>query len=189
MSPERPLRVRAVPSLLRRGVLVGVLVHLCLFASSLLHFGSGEYMGVRDDALISKILGMFTADLLWLQAQLLGLQLAVGAAVGALAFCLGRAIVAARQTPALSRRREVLAVVAMVLLVHAWFVGRTLVVYPQVMYDAFFGANAVWRFVQTVLTDYATPGAFDVVAWTVGGASLLIALLAGVRSGYFARLV
>jgi arylsulfatase A-like enzyme len=182
-------RLRSIRSFILGGPLLGALVHVALFASSLLHFGSGEYMGVKDDALIGRILGMFKSEILWLQAQLFGLQLLIGAVVGGLALT----VVRAAQTALRPQQawptgwRQALRVLALVFAVHVWFLGHTMVEYPQVLYDAYFGASPMWRGLQIAVTDHLTPSMFNALAWVVLAVSVGLVVTALVRSGVAAR--
>ncbi len=150
---------------LRLAVAPGALFGIALFALSLASFGSGEYMGVKDDALINRVLGMFTRELVLLQAQLLGIAVGTGIGLATFVFSGLSAWGTLRGRPPLTGWRGPAAVLAGCALIHAGFLARTMVEFPQVMADAFFAKGGVSAWIQLTLTRYTTPGFWAALGW------------------------
>lgn len=164
-TQRRPSRTRAALHFLWTGPLVGALFFVGLFGLCLARFGSGEYMGVENDEVIDRVTQQFMDPLIRLQLQLLTLYMAIGAAAGLLATLHWRVVAAVRGISVYRGWRLALRVLGVVAAYHVWFLGRTLIVYPQVLVDAFYAAGGFWRWIQVTLCDHVPPEAFDAIAW------------------------
>ncbi len=161
-----PSPARRLLSFLWTGPLMGALFFVGLFVRSILSFGGGEYMGVQDEGVVERVVGMFPEEIVALQVALLGLYVAIGAVAGVLASLHWRVVAAVKNAPMHTGLALAWRVLLTVALYHVWFLARLMITHPQVVADQFYSPGGLWAALQALLTDHVPPDALDTIAFT-----------------------
>ncbi|TNF31367.1 MAG: hypothetical protein EP329_12495 [Deltaproteobacteria bacterium] len=115
------------------GLLPGALFYAGMFGLSVAFHADAEYLGVKDEAVTSRLIDLFHDQIIAQQLGLLALYLAIGAAVGLAAF--GFVEVARRGSGRPYRAlRHLYWVVLATFLVHSWFLVWSIGHHPA-MYE------------------------------------------------------
>jgi arylsulfatase A-like enzyme len=118
-----------------------VLIYLALFASCVLVEAQAEYMGIQQPRLQESLMKLFWGDILSQQTSLAGTYAQIGALIGFLSFaCLSAFWSWRTKTPSWLVQCGLCC--ALVLLVHALFLMRSMATYPQLYADSAEGVSA-----------------------------------------------
>ncbi|MCA9516120.1 MAG: sulfatase-like hydrolase/transferase, partial [Myxococcales bacterium] len=113
------------------GALPGAVAYFGLFGLCLAAHARAEYLGVEDDALANKVVTLFHDELVAHQLGLLAIYLAIGAVVGLGAFAYVELARHVARRP-YHRWRQLFWTLVGILVVHSWFVVRSIARHPAV---------------------------------------------------------
>lgn len=156
-----------VGAVLLSGPMLGVYLFAGLFLYSLLTYGGADYYGVKDTTVVNTVQQRFQAEIVRRQIEMLLLSIGIGFVLGALAHVTWSLIFR------LFRRRPRLPLTAAARLltvcaIHFYFFARSVLLHPQAYTDSLYDKGGWRRALQTVITDYTSLLAFNVIAAAFG---------------------
>ncbi|MDY0000316.1 MAG: sulfatase [Polyangia bacterium] len=161
-SEQSSLRwAERIANLLSSGPAVGAALAVALFAIGTLSLDKLSYLGHASDELRRLAIRVYGPQVAVEALRILAIYVAIGLVGGLLSsgLCTLRDLLRGRRPS--SRLWRIGRHLILIGGLHAYFLGRAMVVHPQLFADAFYAKGGVRRDLQVILTDWVPPGLWD----------------------------